>query len=268
MALPPTGIYPYISTPERTFTNLEKADLLRDDVDRDTFLRTLRAVEEDYDVPDGMVGPNLTDQTAMALGGFLNERGRKLAWTPLYEVSDSGGAEEGEVGIVRRVVEAGLAILRRHHILAAILILGGPRALSAQLGPEKCGTAPNPESDLRTFVNALSRPYEVAMDTATRTLRPLAPGDTTAVMTDQQACRRVLDAGLGQLRANGQMKGFQATGFQHRVYGLGPYYMITFSDAVPEDPARPHTVVNLSPTFYLFFDVETMQFLGEVMRPG
>ena len=82
MALPPTRIYAYISTPERTFARLKEDGLLRDDVDEAAFLRAMRAVEESYRVPeDGMVGPNLTDQTAFALMSFLNGAGRELATT-------------------------------------------------------------------------------------------------------------------------------------------------------------------------------------------
>jgi len=121
---------------------------------------------------------------------------------------------------------------------------------------------------LQQFTTALSQPYEVVADTTVHTLQPLAPTDTTAVMTDQHACQRVLNAGLKQLRDGGQMKGFQPTGFQHRVYRLGPYYMIAFSDAPPKDATRPNAVVNLGPEFFLFFDVATMEYLGQVMRPG
>lgn len=84
MALPPTRIYRYISTPEGTYAALEKAGLLREDVDEARFLQTLREVEHTPDLPPGMVGPNITDLKAHALWGFLNEAGMELAHTPQY----------------------------------------------------------------------------------------------------------------------------------------------------------------------------------------
>ena len=153
-------------------------------------------------------------------------------------------------------------------IPAAFLILGLPGTLQAQHGPDKCGTAANPQAELATFAQALTAPFQVVANNVVRTLQPMAPDETTQVMTDQHACQRVLNAGLKQLRDAGQMKGFQPTGFQHRTYRLGPYYMIAFSDAPPNDVTKPNAVINLSPEFLLFFDVETLEFLGEVMQPG
>ena len=41
MALPPTKIYAYISTPERTFARLEEDGLLREGVDEADFIRAM-----------------------------------------------------------------------------------------------------------------------------------------------------------------------------------------------------------------------------------
>ena len=93
MALPPTRIYRYISTPEKTFANLEQAGLLRSDVDEESFLRAMREVEQRFDMPPGMTGPNLMDLTAQELGAFLNEKGQELARTPRYS-PEAGDADE------------------------------------------------------------------------------------------------------------------------------------------------------------------------------
>ena len=86
MALPPTEIYRYVRGDEQTYKNLRRAGLLRRDVDREEFLAALRRAAESHHLPDGMVGPNVTDSMVHALGGFLNERGSFLAATPSRDV--------------------------------------------------------------------------------------------------------------------------------------------------------------------------------------
>jgi hypothetical protein len=147
-----------------------------------------------------------------------------------------------------------------------LLLLSLPGVLGAQSGPEPCGTTGDAESDLATFTGWLRRPFDLVRDNVEDTLPPIAPDATTEIMTDGEACARVLSAGVEKLRALGQMKAFRETGFQHRIYRLGPYYAISFSDAPPEDPMSPDAVIDLAPDFILFFDVASMAYLGEVFR--
>lgn len=140
MALPPTRIHRYISTPERTFARLSEDGLLRDDVDEVLFIQAMRDVEVNFDMPPGMVGPNIVDQTVMALGPFLNDAGQELAWTPLYQPGAPAEADAKEPGKdeesgVRVVVKAVVGLTLTLAV-PVVIYLGLVTALGVRRHPE------------------------------------------------------------------------------------------------------------------------------------
>lgn len=158
----------------------------------------------------------------------------------------------------------------RHFILSMAMVAFSAVAMSAQRSPATCGTGGLVGDAREILTGWLSRPLVVVANNEVDTLPAISSTDATKIVTDTHLCGPVLSAGLKALRDGGQLESFQETGFVHRIYRAGPYYVAVFSDAPPSDHAvrSGHFTLNLSPDFILFFDRASLKYLGQVLISG